>query len=72
VGIYDGRRNAVIVSCDPELDKPVQRLRVELPGWHPSLSTTLKQKKQGISFDIPSPQETTLRLLALLAKLLSH
>ena len=32
VDIYDGGRNAIVESVDPELDNRVQRLRVDLPG----------------------------------------
>ena len=54
VDIYEGGRNAIVESVDPEIDNRVQRLRVDLPGLAPELVSTLKE--EGISFDIHPPK----------------
>ena len=35
VDIYEGGRNAIVESIDPEIDNRIQRLRVDLPGLAP-------------------------------------
>ena len=67
VDIYDGGRNAVVETVDPEIDNRVQRLRVDLPGLAPELINTLKE--EGISFDIHPPR-TAPPALGLLGNLL--
>ena len=67
VDIYDGGRNAVVETVDPEIDNRVQRLRVDLPGLAPELINTLKN--EGISFDIHPPR-TAPPALGLLGNLL--
>ena len=37
VDIYEGGRNAIVESVDPEIDNRVQRLRGDLPGVAPEL-----------------------------------
>ena len=37
VDIFDGGRNAIVESVDPEIDNRVQRLKVDLPGLAPEL-----------------------------------
>ena len=54
VDIYEGGRNAIVESVDPEIDNRVQRLRVDLPGLAPELVSSLKD--EGISFDIHPPK----------------
>ena len=54
VDIYDGGRNAIVESVDPEIDNRIQRLRVDLPGLAPELVSSLKD--EGISFDIHPPK----------------
>ena len=54
VDIYEGGRNAIVESIDPEIDNRVQRLRVDLPGLAPELVSSLKE--EGISFDIHPPK----------------
>ena len=54
VDIYEGGRNAIVESVDPEIDNRVQRLRVDLPGLAPELVSSLKE--EGISFDIHPPK----------------
>ena len=54
VDIYEGGRNAIVESVDPEIDNRIQRLRVDLPGLAPELVSSLKD--EGISFDIHPPK----------------
>ena len=54
VDIYEGGRNAIGESVDPEIDNRVQRLRVDLPGLAPELVSSLKE--EGISFDKHPPK----------------
>ena len=44
VDIYEGGRNAIVESVDPEIDNRVQRLRVDLPGLAPELVSSLKDE----------------------------
>ncbi len=69
VDIYDGGRNAVVESFDPEFDNRVQRLRVDLPGLAPELVSSLKE--EGISFDI-HPPKTAPAGIGILGNLLFH
>ena len=48
VDIYEGGRNAIVESVDPEIDNRIQRLRVDLPGLAPELVSSLKY--DGIMF----------------------
>jgi len=67
VDIYEGGRNAVVETIDPEIDNRVQRLRVDLPGLAPELVNSLKE--EGISFDI-HPAKTTPPALGIAGNLL--
>ena len=67
VDIFDGGRNAVVETVDPDLDNKVQRLRVDLPGLTPELINNLKD--EGISFDV-NPVKSAPPALGVLGNLL--
>ena len=69
VDFYNGGRNAVVETVDPEIENRVQRVRVDLPGFDlvPELINTLKE--EGISFEIHPPR-SALPAMGLLENLL--
>tara|TARA_Y100001968_G_scaffold136853_2_gene125050 strand:+ start:11707 stop:13629 length:1923 start_codon:yes stop_codon:yes gene_type:complete len=67
IDIYEGGRNAVLETNDPDIDNKIERLRVDLPGITPDLINKLKSND--ISFDI-HPAKTSPPALGIFGNLL--